>query len=46
MTKSIVLLFFIGNEGLSILENAGNCGLPIPMKLKENLAQLTQQKKK
>lgn len=45
MTKSIVLLFFIGSEGLSILENAANCGLPIPTKLKENLAQLTQQKK-
>lgn len=46
MTKSIVLLFFIGSEGLSILENAANCGLPIPTKLKENLAQFTEAKKK
>ena len=28
--RSVAVLFFIGNEGLSILENAANCGLPIP----------------
>lgn len=38
MAKDIVLLFFIGREALSILENAANCGLPIPQKLKDTLA--------
>jgi phage-related holin len=40
------LLFFIGNEGLSILENASNCGLPVPKKLKDTLAQFTEIKAK
>ena len=30
----------MANEGLSIIENAGEIGLPIPKKLKEVLAQL------
>ena len=45
MAKDVVLLFFIGREGLSILENAANCGLPIPQKLKDTLAQFTEFKK-
>ena len=44
--KNVVLLFFIGNEGLSILENASNCGLPVPKKLKDTLAQFTEIKAK
>ena len=43
--RSVAVLFFIGNEGLSILENAANCGLPIPKKLKDALAQFTEFKK-
>ena len=43
--RSVAVLFFIGNEGLSILENAANCGLPIPQKLKDTLAQFTEFKK-
>ena len=35
----------VGREGLSILENAANCGLPIPQKLKDTLAQFTEFKK-
>ena len=46
MAKDVVLLFFIGREGLSILENAANCGLPIPQKLKDTLAQFTETKNK
>ena len=46
MAKDVVLLFFIGREGLSILENAANCGLPIPQKLKDTLAQFTEAKNK
>ena len=41
MAKDVVLLFFIGTEGLSILENAANCGLPVPEKIKNTLAQFT-----
>ena len=38
---SICLLYTsISNEGVSLLENAGHIGLPIPEKLKEVLAQL------
>ena len=46
MAKDVVLLFFIGREGLSVLENAANCGLPIPQKLKDTLAQFTEAKNK
>ncbi|PHV69787.1 holin [Sporanaerobium hydrogeniformans] len=38
--REIVNTFFIANEGISILENAVGCGLPIPAKLKELLIQL------
>lgn len=38
--RSAVIFFYIANEGLSIIENAGECGLPIPKKLREILAQL------
>lgn len=32
--------FLVANEGLSILENCGRCGLPIPKKLLDALEQL------
>lgn len=38
--RGIVLCFYLSNEGLSILENASRCGLPIPDKLKAILKQL------
>ena len=38
--RAAVIFFFIANEGLSILENAGSMGLPIPKKLLELLEQL------
>lgn len=38
--RTAVIFFYLSNEGLSILENAGNIGLPIPEKLKTMLAQL------
>lgn len=34
----------LGNEGLSIIENAAYCGVPIPVALKEKLEQLAQEK--
>ena len=33
-------LFYISNEGVSLLENAGHLGLPIPQKMKDVLEQL------
>lgn len=40
MIRSAVICFYIANEGISILENAGNMGLPLPKKLKDVLEQL------
>ncbi|MGN1422988.1 MAG: holin family protein [Oscillospiraceae bacterium] len=37
---SAVMLFFIANEGVSIVENAVGLGLPVPKKLREVLEQL------
>lgn len=44
MTRDIVALFYLGNEGLSILENVANCGVPVPNKLKNKLAQFADDK--
>ncbi len=38
--RTAVIFFYISNEGVSLLENAGHLGLPIPKKLKAILAQL------
>ena len=38
--RSAVIFFYISNEGVSLLENAGHLGLPIPVKLKNVLEQL------
>lgn len=38
--RTAVIFFYISNEGISILENSANIGLPVPSKLKEILVQL------
>ena len=38
--RAAVICFYLSNEGVSILENAGHIGLPIPEKLKVVLEQL------
>lgn len=38
--RTMVCWFFIANEGISILENCGAMGLPIPEKLKQALTQI------
>lgn len=38
--RTAVIFFYIANEGISIIENAGHIGLPVPDKLKQVLAQL------
>lgn len=40
VTMTAVMLFYIANEGVSLLENAANLGLPVPRKLKEVLEQI------
>ena len=38
--RTAVIFFYCSNEGVSMLENAGHLGLPIPAKLKDVLEQL------
>lgn len=42
--RTAVIFFYLSNEGISILENAGVLGLPVPQKLKDILAQLNDNK--
>ena len=38
--RTLVCYFYIGNEGISLIENLGELGLPIPLKVKDALIQL------
>ena len=38
--RTAVIFFYLSNEGVSLVENAGHLGLPIPSKLKTVLEQL------
>lgn len=38
--RNLVIGFLLGNEGISVLENCGRCGLPIPERLMQVLDQL------
>ena len=38
--RTVVIFFYISNEGVSLVENAAHLGLPVPEKLKDVLAQL------
>ena len=38
--RTAVIFFYLSNEGVSLLENAGHLGLPIPDQLKSVLEQL------
>ncbi len=44
--RSAVIGFYLANEGISILENAGKTGLPLPKKLTDVLAQLKNEEDK
>lgn len=46
LLKSVVCGFYIANEGLSIIENAGLLGVPIPKKLKAFLIALKDKSEK
>lgn len=38
--RTIVIYFFVANDGISIVENIGKMGVPLPKKLTEVLEQL------
>ena len=40
--RAAVIMFYIANEGLSILENAGQLGLPLPKALKNALEKIKE----
>lgn len=42
--RTLVCYFYIANEGISLIENAANLGLPVPQKLREVLEQLRDEK--
>ena len=42
MLQTAIIFFYISNEGISILENTTELGLPIPQKLKDILVQLNK----
>ena len=44
--RTAVVFFYISNEGISLLENAGYLGLPIPARMKEVLEQLHDRSEK
>lgn len=41
--RTATIFFYFTNEGISILENAGRLGLPLPKKLKAVLEQLNKE---
>ncbi len=43
--RTLVCYFYIGNEGISLIENLGELGLPIPLKVREVLIQLKNEGK-
>lgn len=38
--RTAIIFFYLSNEGISLIENAGHLGLPIPAKMKTVLEQL------
>lgn len=46
MLRTATIFFYVSNEGISILENAANLGLPVPRKIKEILEQLHDRSEK
>ena len=44
--RTAIIFFYLSNEGISLIENAGPLGLPIPAKLKAVLEQLHDRSEK
>ena len=45
MVRTLVIYYFVANEGLSIVENLGEAGLPIPDVIKKALKSLKNESK-
>lgn len=43
LLRNMAILFYIANEGISILENTSKLGVPYPQKLKDILEQLKKE---
>lgn len=43
LIRTLVIYFFVSNDGISILENVGKLGIPLPAPIKECLDQLKKQ---
>lgn len=43
--RTLVIYYFVANEGLSVLENLAQAGIPIPKKLKEALKIIKKENK-
>lgn len=43
--RTLVIYYFVANEGLSVLENLAQAGLPIPKKLKDALKVIKKENK-
>jgi phage-related holin len=41
--RSAMIFFYLSNEGLSIIENLGTLGVPIPRRLKRLVAELGEE---
>ena len=43
--RTLVIYYFVANEGLSVIENLGQCGVPIPASIKKALRALNKESK-
>ena len=43
--RTLVIYYFVANEGLSVIENLGQCGVPIPAAIKKALKALDKESK-
>lgn len=44
--RTMLILFYMSNEGISIIENAGKIGVPVPSKIKKIIRKLDEENKK
>lgn len=45
MVRNLVIYYFVANEGLSIIENLGQSGVPIPQSIRKALQALKKENK-
>lgn len=45
MIRNLVIYYFVANEGLSIIENLGQAGVPVPQSIKKALKALKKESK-